>query len=304
MKFFSKVPLPFAGVALALASLGNLYKDSFPGARLTLGAMATLILVLVALKVVTNIHAASTEYENPVVASVAPTFSMALMVLASYVVPASPVAAQLVWFVGLILHGVLLCAYIATTLLPFNIKKIFASVFVPFVGIAVGAVTAPAVSQQPIGRILFWFGLVSLIVLLPVVLYRLFFVKDIPAPAAPTVMILAAPTALLLAGYLQSFDAKIPALVIGLGICGLVLYVLTFVMGLPLLLKKFVPSFAAFTFPTVINAIAFAGLTKYFAKTGLTCPGVPVVAPIMAIVAWVCCTAVLFLYIRFLLTSD
>ena len=298
MEFFKKVPVPMAGVALAMFTLGNIYKDTHPQLRLAFGVVALVIWMLVLLKAIVATDSVKKEYRNPLVASVAPTFSMATMVLATYVVPFSATIAAIVWFIGVVLHVVLMLSYVQSVLVPFDIKKIFVSLFVPFVGIVVASVTAPALGQHAIGQVCFWFGLIIFVPILAIVLYRLLVVRNIPAPARPSVAILAAPAALLLAGYLQSFDQKSAGLVLTLGSVAFVLWLLGLVLTVPTLRSSFSPSYAAYTFPLAISAVAFGGLAKFFAKTGLVCPAVPLIARIALWVAW---AAILYVSARYAL---
>lgn len=302
MEFFKKVPVPMAGVALAIFTLGNIYKDSHPRLRLVIGVVAFVVWMLVLLKAILTTDSAKKEYRNPLVASVAPTFSMAMMVLATYVVPFSATVAAIVWFVGVVLHVVLMLSYVKSVLVPFDIKKIFVSLFIPFVGIVVASVTAPALDQNAIGQACFWFGLVIFTPILAIVLYRLLVVRDIPAPARPSVAILAAPAALLLAGYLQSFDQKSSGLVLALGAVAFILWLAGLVLVLPTLRSPFYPSYAAYTFPLAISAGAFGGLVKFFAKTGLACPAVSWIAQIALWVAWATILYVSARYTQFLFT--
>ena len=71
--------------------------------------------------------------------------------------------------------------------------KVFASYYIVYVGIAVAAVTAPAYEQLGIGTAAFWFGFVTLIVLLVLVTYRYVKFKEVPDPAKPLICIYAAP---------------------------------------------------------------------------------------------------------------
>ena len=86
--------------------------------------------------------------------------------------------------------------------------KVFASYYIVYVGIVVAAVTAPAYEKQSLGSATFWFGLVTLIILLVLVTYRYVKFKEVPDPAKPLICIYAAPTSLCIAGYVQSVMPK------------------------------------------------------------------------------------------------
>lgn len=291
-----RLPLPIAGIFLALFSLGNLHKENAPMLRYVLAILAIVILVAIVAKLIFSREAVSKELENPVVVSVLPTISMGLLISVTYLVEFSKTAATALWFAALVLHVLLMIFYIVRVLMPFNIKKIFPAIFIPFVGIVCATVSSPAVGQQVLGQSIFWFGLVAFIVCLPLALYRVFGGIEIPVPARPTVMIFAAPSALLLAGYLQAFDAKMPWLVITLGMCVVAFSLLAIVLALPAFKAPFTPSLSAFTFPLVICAISMAGMGKFFAKQELACPAVPYLAPIFLVLAW---AGVLYAIVRY-----
>lgn len=73
--------------------------------------------------------------------------------------------------------------------------------FIPPVGIIVADVAFPGVpALLPFAQTLFVIGLVSYAILLPTMLYRLFFLPQVANAAKPTLAILAAPASLSLAG--------------------------------------------------------------------------------------------------------
>ena len=105
-----------------------------------------------------------------------------------------------------------------------------------------------------IGAATFWFGLITLIPLLVIVIKR-YAVHPLPEPVKPLSGIFAAPMSLCIAAYIQSVQVKNFTLLMAMFVVATVLYVYSLVVSLGLL-KKFYPSFAGFTFPFVISAIA------------------------------------------------
>ena len=148
------------------------------------------------------------------------------------------------------------CGGIATFLLILQMPKVFASYFIVYVGIAVAAVTAPAFEELAIGAGAFWFGFLTLIGLLVLVTIRYMKYKEIPEPAKPLFCIYAAPTSLCVAGYVQSVTPKSREFLLAMLLVATMLYVLALVKAISYLKLKFYPSYAAFTFPFVISAIA------------------------------------------------
>lgn len=256
MKYIKKMPLPIAAVALALAALGNLLATYSGEIKTSLGIVSTLIMLLLTIKIITCWKDVKKELENPVIASVIPTYSMALMLLAGYLKPLNASVALGLFWIGIIIHVALMIFYTVKFIIKFDVKKIFASIFIVYVGIGVGGITGPAFGLTALAKGIFWFAFISLIVLLLLVAYRVWVVKGIPEPAQPTIVIFAAPAALTLAAYLNAFEVKNVAMIYFLAILVGVLYIVGLVYLIKGLRLKFYPSFAAFTFPMVISAIA------------------------------------------------
>lgn len=255
-KFIKSIPTPIVGLMLALAAAGNLVQSYGEIYRNIFGIVSAIILILYLIKLVKYPGGVKKELNNPVVASVFPTLSMGTMLLATYIKPFIPNLAFGIWLIGLVLHLILIISFTIKYVLKFNIKEVFPSWFIPYVGISVGAITAPAFEMIWLGKILFWFGFISYIIILPVVLKRVFKIKNIPEPAQPTIAIFTAPVALCLAGYMNSFPEKNMSLLWLLLIVSQLSYLFV-LLQLPKLLKlKFYPSYSAFTFPLVISAIS------------------------------------------------
>ncbi|MBU5312903.1 TDT family transporter [Tissierella carlieri] len=265
-EIIKKLPVPIVGLMLALAAMGNLVLSYGEIYRNIFGVLSAIILVLVLVKIIMFPKGVSEALDNPVVASVFPTLSMGIMLLATYLKPFAPSLAFGIWIIGLVLHGVLIIYFTKKYLFNFGIKKVFPSWFIVYVGIVVGSVTAPAFDKANIGQILFWFGFISYFALLPIVLKRVFKVKEIPEPALPTLIIFAAPVALCLAGYMNSFQEK-NMFIVWLLVALSQLSYLCVLLQLPKLLKlKFYPSYSAFTFPLVISAISIKLTNGFLVK--------------------------------------
>ncbi len=263
-----KIPLPMSGLMLALAATGNLLSSYGNVFRYFFGAAAFILMILIAAKAVILPGTIKEGFDNPVAASVLPTFSMGLMILSTYIKAFLPVIALGTWFFGLLLHILLLALFTKKYIPAFNIKKVFPSYFIVYVGIVSGSVTAPVFGLNSLGQYIFWFGFASYLILLPVILYRVLVVKEIPEAALPTVTILAAPASLCLAGYLNSFQEKNMTMIVFLGILSLVMLISVLIYMPKALKLKFYPSYSAFTFPFIISAIAVKGTYAFLLKTG------------------------------------
>lgn len=296
-----KLPVPIVGLMLALAALGNLVLSYGKIYRNILGLISAIILFLVLVKIVGYTGDVKENLKNPVIASVFPTLSMGIMLLSTYLPYKS--LGFIIWLIGLGIHVGLIIWFSAKHLLGFNIKKVFPSWFIVYVGIAVASVTAPNYGKALIGQICFWFGFISYLILMPIVLYRVFKVKEIPEAALPTIVIFSAPASLCLAGYMNSFQEKSMAIVwLLLILSQLTLYLVLF--KLPGLLKlKFYPSHSAFTFPLVISGISLKLTNGFLMNSGITIAFLKYLIKIEEIIAVAMVLYVLFRYMKFLFSS-
>lgn len=260
-----KTPLPFCGVALGLAALGNLLSTYPNGATIknVCGALSALILIWLFVKFVTNFNAFVEELKNPIMGSIIGTYCMALMILGGYKWPNAEVG-KTIWFIGLILHVILIIYFTKEFVFKFGIKKVFTSWYIVYVGIVAMNINCVDFGMQDLGKIVFWFGFASTIVLLVLVTYRYLIIKDFMPPAIPLFCIYTAPVSLCLAGYMNTFTPPEPSIIYFMLILSLVIYLIVLINLPRFLAMPFYPSYAAFTFPFVISAIAVKLTTAKF----------------------------------------
>ena len=264
-----KIPLPIVGLILGLYALGNLLQTYSESLRLFIGAIASVLLVLVVIRIFSNLDVFKEEMKNPVMASVFGTFSMAIMLFSGYLKPYIGGGAKGVYYLGILIHIILIIYFTKEFIAAYDMKKVFASYYIVYVGIVVGSVVAPAFEAQGLGQAFFWFGLVTFIGLLIIVNQRYTRLGHPDKPLAPLFCITCAPASLLLAGYMQSFEMKNLGLVFALMAVSQILYFYV-IFKLPgyLRVTKFFPSYSAFTFPFVIKAIGLKMATGFLVKSG------------------------------------
>lgn len=267
MNVLKRVPIPITGLFLALLTTGNLVASYGETYRNIFGILGTFVFLLILSKLLIYPGLVKTELENPLVFGVFATFFMGVMLLSTYIKPYLPSAAPILWYIGIALHAIYILIFIKKFILKFNMKTVFPSWFIVFVGIVVASVTSPLYGREALGRGIFWFGIITYFLTLPLVLYRVIKVKGIPEPAMPSLAIFAAPLSLCLAGYMNSFSEKNMTLIIII----LVLSTISFIgvlLQLPRLLRiKFCPSFSAFTFPLAITALSLKLTNGYMMST-------------------------------------
>lgn len=298
MKTIKRVPVPMAGVMLGTAALGNLLQSYSNTVRNVCGIFAAFLLVLLLLRLILDFGGVKKDMDSPIVAGVSGTFSMGLMLLSTYLIPLTGTGfAMAVWVIAIALHIALTLYFTVKYIFHFDLKKVFTVYYIVYVGIAVAGVTAPAYGAEAFGAGTFWFGLVTFILLFIAVTIR--YAKiPVPEPARPLIVIYAAPLSLCIAAYVQSVTPKNRGFLLTMLVIAQIIYVFSLVKAVSYLKMKFYPSYAAFTFPLVISAIAIKQTMACCAK--LEHP-VPALAPFVTLETVIACAFVIYVYIRFMM---
>lgn len=270
-EIIKKVPIPTAGVALGLAALGNLLQPYTEIVHIVCGALALLLIAMLAAKIILFPGMIRDDLHNSIMASVSATLFMTLMQLAGYLAPLAYAPAFVLWSAAIIAHLALMGWFTARFVAHFKLHEVFPTYFICYVGIVVASATAPSFGMQPVGHILFWFGFACYVVLLALVTYR--YVKhEIPESARPLFCIYTAPMSLSIVGYLATAPDPNPLFVGVMLVLAQVLFVVV-LTRLPVLLRlKFYPSYAAMTFPFVITATALGKALAFFQAGGAFVP--------------------------------
>ena len=287
MKFFlKKIHMPIVGLMLAFAALGNLVQSYGNVYRNIMGAISAILFIIATAKFAYDFQGLKNELNNPIGASVFPTYSMGIMLLATYVKSYNSNVAYAVWIIGIIIHIALIIRFSMKFVRKFNIKQVLPSWFIVYVGIGVVAVTGKAFNQT-VGQYAFWFAVVSYLILIFVVGKRVFVVKEIPEPALPTLVIFSAPGSLCLAGYLNSFDQRNFFIFWFLLVLsqGFYIFALIKLIGLLKLKLKFYPSYSGFTFPLVISALALKLSNGFLINQGVKITVLPIFIKVEEIIA-------------------
>lgn len=300
----NKISVPIAGLMLSLTAAGNLVSYHGIIFKILLGILAFVILLLLIIKIITNHKHIEEDLNNPAVSGVISTFPMGIMVLSAYINPFLPNAAYAMWITGIVAQITIMIYFTEKFIFNFDIKNVFPCYFIVYVGIAVGSIVAPVFNATDIGKVLFWFGFISYLILLPLISYRVFKIKPIPEPAIPTLTIFAAPASLCLAGYLSSFES------VDMTMAGILVFLSLFMLFLvllylPKMLKlKFYPSYSAFTFPLVISAFAIQSSNNFLIKMNIGMPLLQYVGYFIELLAVISVIYVLIHYTNFLLIKN
>ncbi len=303
-----KLPMAICGMILGIASLGNLFISlQMKTIGTFFGILSIILMFFVLLKVLLTFNHAVKEITNPISAATLPTFTMGLMVIATYWGNwGFHTFALIIWCTAIIVQLTITAVFVYLHLIKpaVGIEHVYPSWFVTFVGFGVAPVTASQFIPS-IGRALLYLALGLYIILLPIVIYRLVKHHEMNEGVLPFITIVAAPASLCLTGYLNSFTTINVPFAIGLGILAQVLYLSTLLTMARIYISAkhsllhFFPSFAAFTFPLVISATGLFTLLKRFPNATLT-PTLTGLAYLELIIAVVVIVFVLGHYLHFI----
>ena len=261
MNIIKNIPIPITGIILATLSLGNLLQDIHPFLRYGFGVIGAVFLILILLKVIFYPRDIKNDFKNPIVVSSSGTFSMSLMILSTYIIPFTSSIAYAIWILGVVLHILLMIYFTYHFIIhDFNISNVYPSYWIVYVGITMAAITAHFHGINEMDFIFFIIGFIGMLASTPLVLYREFVYKNIPDANKPLTCIFTALFSILIFGYLNSAETISNEFAILLYAIACVFYIFAFYKLVSFRNLEFYPSFAAFTFPFVINALATKGI--------------------------------------------
>ncbi|MEL0628870.1 TDT family transporter [Psychromonas aquatilis] len=271
-QFFSKVPSPLAGLALAIASLGLCWEHvvDVAGAAQALGALlAGAILIPLFLKFIMNPAILKQELQHPLASSVIPTLTMATMVVANAISNTYfQLGLAISWF-AIILQLCFFASFVFYRSKHFNFAHVLPSWFIPPIGLTLAIITHPGGLPIVLSNTLLILGLLSYALLLPVILYRLLFSEALDSNQKPITTILATPANLLIVAYLIVATEVNPFLFGTLLFLAVLLTLYVYIMLPNLLRLPFSPAYSAFTFPLVVGPLALSKSAEQLLQEGV-----------------------------------
>ena len=296
MKFIRSVPMATCGLALAFAALGNLLYVHGAPIRYVCGILSAFVLIVFALKILLDAPHARAELKTPVPLSVLPTSTMTLMLLCTYIRPFAGDLAVYLWYLTVMGHLLIMFLFFKRFILNFKIGTVYPSWFIPFVGLVVVSVTAPAMDAVHIGQAAFFAGFILYFAALSLVIYKMTRPIFVPEPLRLTAAIFTAPMSLCIVGYFSSFHEQNAAFVYFMLTAAVASYIyVTFKMLTSFLKTKFYPTYAAFTFPYVISAIAFRLGDSFLAEHGYG-----FLEPLTVVSGWIAVLIVMYVSLRYI----
>jgi exfoliative toxin A/B len=302
-EFLEKLPLPICGLILGIASLGNLFKAiGFSTAGNGWGILALVLMLLVIAKIGVHFKRSLMDLNDPVIASVAPTFTMSLMIISTFLKAwGLAVIALTIWTAAVILQFVIMGYFVYRHLLRPSVQldHVYPSWFVTFVGIGVIPVTANNFIPA-IGMPVLWLSLGLYAILLPIVCIRLLRREFMFEATLPLLTIMAAPASLCLTGYLSMTTTPSWSFSLVMVLLAQGLYWGTLAKIVKYVRLSFYPSFGAFTFPLVISATALNLFHHSFNLTGGISVAVGIIVDVEITLATLMVAFVVIRYGKFL----
>lgn len=263
------MPVPLLPTMVGAATLSNVYLSlGFTWVRHLTMIAATIILLAYILKITFFFNTVKNEYSNTVPASLYAGFTMVTMILGSYYFAYFPMFGKALWFTGLTLHAIHICVFTYRNVIKGVNKDTFLpSWFVTYNGIMVSTVVGGVMNEPLIGKIVVYYGISVLIIIMPFMIIRL---RNHPIKDAffHTQAIVLAPSSLCLVSYLNFIKDPNPIVVYAL-------YAVVFCSLLFVLYKipaffsyVFTPGFAGLTFPMAIGIVASVKMSAYLKSVG------------------------------------
>lgn len=296
MNVIEKLPIPISGLILAILSLGNLLQGYL---RVVCGAVGVILILMLLLRVIIYPGSVRQDLSNPIILSNSGTFSMALMILSTYINPFNADLALGVWILGVALHILLIVWFTYRFIIcDFDIMTVYPSYWIVFIGITMGAITAHVHGLTEIAYLFFVFGFIMMLITLPLVVYRYVRYPNILDQNKPLICIFTAVMSILIVGYTNSFNALSYEFLMVLYTVAFMFFLFAFYKFIEYRNLDFYPSFSAFTFPFVITAVASK---EVFAINQWSFFNV--IIPIQTFIALVLVIYVFVRYFRFLLDA-
>ncbi|MGL4366841.1 MAG: TDT family transporter [Brevinemataceae bacterium] len=264
-KVFNNIPLGVSGLALGITGITGAWTAALGHKPISIIGIVIACLILSALiiKYIIFPDIFLKELKDPVLSTALPTMDMTLMVIAALLVETGLSFGKVIWFVSILIHMFFLISFIYYQHRSICITKIMPNWFVPPVGIVVACVTGSEMGFPNFSQILFYFGLICTLILLPIMLYRMMFSERPDVAHLPTFAVIASPVNLCLIAYLVIFpnpDYLIASKLIYLGIFTTLLVYISFFKIFRL---NFSPLFSSFAFPLGVSTTAAVKYTLF-----------------------------------------
>ncbi|WP_195263990.1 TDT family transporter [Clostridium sp. 1001275B_160808_H3] len=263
------LPVPILPTMVGAATLSNIYSSlGYTWVRHLTMWIATCILIVYLVKILAFYPTCKKEYSNTVPASLYAGITMITMILGSYYFDYNNSFGKILWLIGLILHAIHIIIFTYRNVIKGVNKDTFVpSWFVTYNGIMVSTVVGSVMKEPLISKIVLYYGILVLLLILPFMIIRL---RRLPLKEAffHTQAILLAPSSLCVVSYINV--VKEPNKIVLYLLYILVVITLLFVVyKLPKFFSyKFTPAFAGLTFPMAIGTLASIKMSGFLINEG------------------------------------
>ncbi|MFC3931422.1 SLAC1 family transporter [Streptococcus dentapri] len=247
--FLIRLPFAISGLGLALIATGNLFKFiSLPASYLCY-FLGILIFLTIFLKLILSWPQTKEDLRSPITASSFATFFMGLQLLSAILH-----LGTVVWGAAALSFLIYLVWFSWFFALRKDLSLVYPSWVIVYVGIATIAVSGMTYSQQLLSWLSWLLALILYLLVFPAIVLRLY-QFPLKNSQRPLLVILAAPTSLLLVAYL-SLEGWQRWLAVLLLMLSQVIYIWSLYQISCILMQEFSPLWSALTFPLAISATA------------------------------------------------
>jgi len=271
IKKMSDYPIAVAGLCLGTVSICGFWSAAVSNKAISDGLsilgflIATFFLIPLLLRFLFYPQLFAENLREGDFGVVLPNISMTLMLMSHTLGLVNRGAADTLWVLAVATHIVFFSFFVYHRCRDFKLNDLVPSWFVPPVGIVIACLVVPSPFFLPLAHVLLCVGIISYLILQPIMLYRLSIGGVIEDMRKPSLAVLAAPASLTLAGYLTlvtHLNSLVVLFLFSLSMLNIVsVYLLLFALSrLP-----FTPSCTAFTFPLAITAVAMYKMSGWIA---------------------------------------
>lgn len=272
MERLQRMPVPVLPTFVGALTLSNVYAGlgdpGFVWVRHLTMWVATIVLLLYIVKIITYSQTCINEYKNVVPCSLYAGFFMVMMILGSYYFDYVPMLGKALWTVGLVGDAIHILIFTYRNVVKErNINTFVPSWFVTYNGIMVSCVVGAFMQVPHILKYVVYYGIAVYVVIIPIMIWRLMTV-EVKAPVYHTMAVVLAPCSLCVVSYLNVIENPNQMVLYFLYFC--VLASLTFIIiKLPKFFAfSFNPGFAGLTFPMAIGIVATSKMVAYLGANG------------------------------------
>lgn len=269
LKKVENLPIAVVPAMVGAATLSNIYYLlGYIWIRHLTMWIATVILLTYIVKILLFYPTCKKEYFNTVPFSLYAGITMITMILGSYYFDYNNKFGKGLWILGVGVHAVHIVVFTYNNVIKgLNKDTFLPSWYVTYNGIMVSVVVGASMKEPLINKIVLYYGIVALLIILPFMILRLI---KVPVKDAVfhTQAILLAPSSLCVVCYINIEDNanNLVLYLLYLLVFGTLLFVL---LKLPKFFSyKFTPSFSALTFPMAIATLASIKMSSFLNYKG------------------------------------